>query len=87
IGTKSSLQPLLSEVTGIMDFRKFGQASIAQKMSWASKRETTRIEDGAYSLMGLFGVNTPPLYGEEEKAFLRLQLEIMRSSSDESLFA
>ncbi|CZR65466.1 uncharacterized protein PAC_15366 [Phialocephala subalpina] len=87
IGTKDSLQPLLSEITGIFDFKKFGQASIAQKMSWASKRETTRIEDRAYSLMGLFGVNMPPLYGEGEKAFLRLQLEIMRSSDDESLFA
>ena len=47
----------------------------------------TRMEDRAYSLMGLFGVNMPPLYGEGEKAFFRLQLEILRISDDESIFA
>ena len=39
-------------------------ASAAQKMSWASKRKTTRVEDIAYSLMGIFEVNMPLLYGE-----------------------
>jgi hypothetical protein len=56
-------------------------------MSWASKRETTRVEDQAYSLLGLFNVNMPPLYGEGWKAFRRLQLEILASSYDESIFA
>lgn len=54
IGTKITLQPILSAVTGIIDFENFGKASIAQKMSWASKRETTRIEDRAYSPNGAF---------------------------------
>jgi hypothetical protein len=45
------------------------------------------VEDIAYSLMGLFGVNMPTLYGERENAFLRLQLEILRISDDESIFA
>ncbi|KAL8953915.1 MAG: hypothetical protein Q9183_007305, partial [Haloplaca sp. 2 TL-2023] len=48
---------------------------------------TTRIEDQAYSLMGLFNVNMPLMYGEGNKAFLRLQQEIARTSEDESLFA
>ena len=39
-------------------------ASAAQKMSWASQRKTTRIEDISYSLLGLFDVNMPMLYGE-----------------------
>jgi len=56
-------------------------------MSWASKRQTTRIEDQAYSLMGLFGVNMPLLYGEGTKAFFRLQLEIQKNTDDESLYA
>ncbi len=43
------------------------RTSIAQKMSWAARRKTTRIEDQAYSLMGLFQVNMPLLYGEETK--------------------
>jgi Heterokaryon incompatibility protein (HET) len=76
---------LVSEITGIE--RHWRGSSVAQKMSWASKRETTRIEDRAYSLMGLFGVHMPPLYGEREKAFIRLQLEILRLSDDESIFA
>jgi len=56
-------------------------------MSWAAKRETTRVEDMAYCLMGLFDVNMPPIYGEGRKAFTRLQLEILKVSDDESIFA
>ncbi|THU98194.1 HET-domain-containing protein, partial [Dendrothele bispora CBS 962.96] len=62
--------------------------SIAQKMSWAASRVTTRPEDMAYCLMGLFGVNMPPIYGEGgEKAFMRLQQEIIKYSDDRSIFA
>ncbi|KAI6893871.1 hypothetical protein KC318_g9882 [Hortaea werneckii] len=61
--------------------------SIAQRMSWAADRVTSRIEDRAYSLLGLFDVNIPLLYGEREKAFMRLQEEIIRRSPDESIFA
>jgi hypothetical protein len=53
-------------------------------MSWVSGRETTRIEDWAYCMLGIFGVNMPPMYGEGSKAFVRLQLEI---SHNESIFA
>ncbi|KAL2068711.1 hypothetical protein VTL71DRAFT_15049 [Oculimacula yallundae] len=56
-------------------------------MSWASKRTTTRIEDVAYSLMGLFGVHMPMLYGEGDNAFKRLQEEILRSTDDHTIFA
>lgn len=62
--------------------------SVAARMSWASHRETTRAEDRAYSLMGLFGVNMPTLYGEGLRgAFYRLQVEIAQSTHDESLLA
>lgn len=44
----------------------------AERISWAAKRKTTRIEDRAYSLLGLFGVSMPLLYGEGSRAFLRL---------------
>ena len=60
---------------------------VAQIMSWAANRTTTRIEDRAYSLMGLLDVNMPMLYGEGQKAFHRLQLEIIRTSDDQSIFA
>ncbi|KAJ5930996.1 HET-domain-containing protein [Penicillium verhagenii] len=56
-------------------------------MSWASKRETTRIEDRAYSLMGLFGIYMPLIYGERETAFVRLQEEIIKVSNDHTIFA
>ena len=73
IGTKSNLQRDISEITGIPSSFLLGDdlrhASIAQRMSWASKRETTRIEDLAYYLMGLFGIYMPMLYGEGERAY------------------
>lgn len=50
-------------------------------------RETTRIEDIAYCLLGIFNVHMPLLYGEEEKAFRRLQEEIIKSTTDLSIFA
>ncbi|KAH7399783.1 heterokaryon incompatibility protein-domain-containing protein [Cadophora sp. MPI-SDFR-AT-0126] len=89
IDTKLCLLGELETITGISveHLTYFERASIAQKMSWASKRRTTRIEDEAYCLMGLFDINMPPLYGEGSKAFLRLQLEILRTSDDETIFA
>lgn len=83
---------LLSDITRIhhellgnnMDLADF---SVATKMSWAANRQTTRIEDQAYCLLGLFDVNMPLLYGEEEKAYQRLQAEIIRSTPDFSIFA
>ncbi|KAI7285083.1 hypothetical protein KC345_g1912 [Hortaea werneckii] len=67
--------------------RELKRYSIAQRMSWAADRVTSRIEDRAYSLLGLFDVNIPLLYGEREKAFMRLQEEIIRRSNDQSIFA
>jgi len=53
----------------------------------ASQRNTTRTEDLAYCLMGLFEVNMPLLYGEGSKSFFRLQEQIIQHSDDESIFA
>ncbi|KAL2067538.1 hypothetical protein VTL71DRAFT_1963 [Oculimacula yallundae] len=87
IGTKSSLAPLIKSITGISHLFNYADASIAQKMCWASLRQTTRVEDQAYCLLGIFGVHMPPLYGEGANAFHRLQLEIISQSDDESIFA
>ena len=63
-------------------------ASVAMKMSWIAGRLTSRDEDMAYCMLGLFGVNMPLLYGEgTEKAFQRLQVLIMAETGDESMFA
>ncbi|KAK7445739.1 hypothetical protein VKT23_014734 [Stygiomarasmius scandens] len=92
IGFKSSMQELIREATGISSkgLRNplSSEISVAARMSWAARRETTREEDMAYCLMGLFQVNMPPLYGEGSyRAFLRLQLEIIKLSGDRSIFA
>ncbi|THU99523.1 HET-domain-containing protein [Dendrothele bispora CBS 962.96] len=92
MGTRFGMRYVVSEVTSIpVDVFETGwldDYSIAQKMSWAASRETTRPEDMAYCLMGLFGVNIPPIYGEGgTKAFMRLQQEIIKYSDDRSIFA
>jgi hypothetical protein len=91
IGTKSTLQSRISAITGIpasiLQGADLRTASIAQRMTWASNRSTTRAEDLAYRLMGLFGVNMPMPHGEGDKAFVRRQEEIMKVSADHSLFA
>ncbi|EPE25996.1 hypothetical protein GLAREA_01908 [Glarea lozoyensis ATCC 20868] len=81
------LEKLIELATGIKHLSDYNNASVACKMSWAAGRYTTREEDRAYSLMGLFGVNMPLLYGEGPRAFHRLQLEILRETDDESIFA
>ena len=60
--------------------RRVKDYSVAQRMSWAAFREAERPEDEAYSLLGLFDVSMPLLYGEERKAFLRLQETIIAKS-------
>ena len=89
IVSKKELSNVLSEITGIEDVANIEPStiSVATRMSWASKRECTREEDNAYCLMGIFSINMPLLYGEGDNAFRRLQLEILKTSDDESLFA
>jgi hypothetical protein len=91
IGTKASLATALSANTTIPKRILSGEAlvscNVAERMSWASTRQTTRVEDMAYCLLGLFSVNMPMLYGEGRKAFLRLQEQIMKQEEDYSLFA
>ncbi len=91
LGTKQTLSHLLTLRTGIdediLNGEPLSRRSIAQRMSWASGRETTYVEDAAYCLLGIFDVNMPLLYGEREKAFLRLQEQIIKYSDDHTIFA
>jgi hypothetical protein len=90
IGTRRSLQSVLREITSVRSIDEdetYRLASVAQKLSWAAQRQTTREEDIAYSLMGLLDINMPILYGEGKQAFIRLQEEILKTSADESIFA
>ncbi|KAI8993775.1 heterokaryon incompatibility protein-domain-containing protein [Trametes punicea] len=92
LGTKSSLADVVEEITGIerdvLELRiPLDSVSVARRMSWGSRRTTTRVEDEAYSLMGIFDVNIPVIYGEGRNAFYRLQEEILRRIPDQSIFA
>ncbi|PSN67688.1 hypothetical protein BS50DRAFT_447945, partial [Corynespora cassiicola Philippines] len=92
IGCKSELMEPLSEASGIpaealADNRNIQNYSIAQRMSWASLRETYIPEDIAYCLLGIFDVYMPMLYGEGRLcAFHRLQEEIIKKSNDPTIF-
>ncbi|KAH7070227.1 heterokaryon incompatibility protein-domain-containing protein [Paraphoma chrysanthemicola] len=99
LGKRSEHAEWISEIAGIdaaallqstnTDAKDVGLGSfcVAKKMSWASHRVTTRLEDIAYCLLGIFDVNMPLLYGEGDRAFLRLQEEIIRRSDDDSILA
>jgi hypothetical protein len=93
IGTKATLSDQIADFTGIpisvLRGKDFADCSLAERMSWASKRSTTRTEDTAYCLMGLFNINMTLLYGEGgPKAFIRLQKKIMMTlKEDHTLFA
>lgn len=91
-GNKSSLQETLADITQIATSvleapDVLPTLSIARRMSWAASRKTTRVEDMAYCLLGLFDVSMPMVYGEGKRAFLRLQEEIAKESNDVSIFA
>ena len=91
IGTKADLGDLVEEITGVdrailTHARALDSISVARRMSWASKRKTTREEDRAYSLMGIFGVNMPTIYGEGAHAFRRLQEEVLKHIPDQTIF-
>lgn len=66
---------------------KLQQTTVAARMSWAANRQTTRVEDQAYCLLGLFDISMPMLYGEGKKAFWRLRQEIMKTSDDATILA
>lgn len=90
--TDPALLGLLSSITAIdedvlQNLEAVTSVPVSTRMAWAADRDCTRPEDVAYSLMGIFDVNMPLLYGEGAKAFVRLQEEISRRNLDLSLLA
>ncbi|KAI9168052.1 HET domain-containing protein [Paramyrothecium foliicola] len=99
-GTRTTLAQALAAATGI-DKRVLAyndaasrdihsllrEIPVARRMSWAANRQTSRLEDISYSLLGIFDVNMPLLYGEGHRAFVRLQEEILKDANDLSLLA
>jgi len=70
------------------DLRSFspGTNRVPEKMLWASKRRTTRIEDIAYCLIGIFDVSLITAYGEGNRAFFRLMEEILKRYDNWDVF-
>jgi hypothetical protein len=84
LGDKGTLKWHIYEITGIpilaLDGAPLSQFGVQERLSWAENRQTTREEDEAYSLLGLFGIHLPLIYGEgREHAFRRLKKEIQNS--------
>lgn len=81
----------MEEATGVsaralMELRP-GLDDIREKLRLASTRRTTRVEDAAYSLLGIFSVSLPVVYGEGDQALGRLLAQLLMSSGDISILA
>jgi len=92
IGSKRNLLRIINVISGIdEEILLYGnglaKVCVATKMSWAAARKTTRVEDMAYSLLGIFEISMTMLYGEGARAFTRLQEEIIKTTNDQSIFA
>jgi len=89
LGNKKSLERHVHEITGIpvqaLQGSPLSDFSITERFLWIGNRETTRQEDKAYSLLGIFGVHMPLIYGEgRDNAFTRLREKIHKASKGES---
>ena len=89
LGDKGSLMQAITNITGVpveaLQGSPLTQFNVEERMSWARNRETKREEDMAYSLLGIFDIHMPLIYGEgQPKAFRRLEKEIEESLTDQS---
>ncbi|KAH8653982.1 hypothetical protein BGZ60DRAFT_473175 [Tricladium varicosporioides] len=87
LGDKGTLKQQIHEITGIpisaLEDTPLSQFGVEERLLWAENRQTTRAEDKAYSLLGMFGIYLPLIYGEgREHAFKRLRKEIRNSLTD-----
>jgi hypothetical protein len=90
LGDRLTLERHICEITGIPVAALRGALlsgfSITERMSWARRRKTTHEEDQAYSLLGIFNVNIPLIYGEKrEMAMKRLEEEIDKAMKGNNL--
>ena len=88
LGSRASLERHIYEITGIpakaLQGSPLSGFSVTERISWAEKRQSAREVDKAYSLLGIFNVYMPLIYGEgEENAFKRLREEIDKASKGE----
>ena len=81
----------MEEVTGVsaqaLMALQPGLEDIREKLRLASMRQATRVEDAAYSLLGIFSLSLPVVYGEGDKALGRMLAQLLTSSGDTSILA
>jgi hypothetical protein len=87
LGDKESLKHTVHEITGIpieaLSGSDLSEFTIFDRFSWAGNRQTTREEDGAYCLLGIFGIYMSLIYGEgKDNAIKRLQKSVQEASED-----
>ncbi|KAM3065727.1 hypothetical protein ACMFMG_010047 [Clarireedia jacksonii] len=91
LGNKTSLEQQIHEITGIAPRALRGaplsEFNLDTRLLWAKKRQTTRQEDKIYSLLGIFDVYMPLIYGEGRKNALRRLLESISSARKHHLSA
>jgi Heterokaryon incompatibility protein (HET) len=88
LGDKQSLQKKIHKITGIavqaLQGSELSRFSVPERFSWARGRQTTRQEDHAYALLGIFNKHMPLIYGEgKANAMKRLEEEIRKPSKGE----
>ena len=87
LGDKKSLEKCIREIARIpvkaLQGGLLSLFSVAERMSWTETRNTTRAEDKAYSLLGIFDISMPLIYGEGgEGALRRLRKEIQHKAEE-----
>jgi hypothetical protein len=90
LGDKKSLERHICEITRIpskaLQGGPLAEFSVTERMSWVGTRQTTREEDMAYSLLGIFDVYMPLIYGEgKEHAMERLREIINKHSKGKQI--
>jgi len=88
LGDKRSLEAVICDVTGIparaLRGTPLSDFTTSEREAWARNRETKYAEDMAYSLLGIFDVHIPLIYGEgRENAQRRMREEVLRSVKGE----
>ena len=92
IGSLEELAPTVASTSGIpleilQHQKRLSECTVAQRLSWASHRDTTRPEDSAYALLGILDISLDLRYGEGQRAFVRLQEEVLLRTGDLSILA
>ncbi|KAF3004786.1 hypothetical protein E8E13_002498 [Curvularia kusanoi] len=81
LGNRESLKHIIHSITAIpleaLSGRNLSSFSVDERFSWTIRRQTTREEDIAYCLLGIFSIFMSPIYGEGgENAKKRLNKKV-----------